>query len=945
MMKFISAILAATLLTAEGASAKKSVRKNTAPTISDIAAQSISEGSSTGTLAFTINDTQTASSSLKLSASSSNTKLVPKSSIVFGGSGENRTVTVTPIKSRKSRTGKAKITVTVSDGKLRRRDTFVLTVNANTAPTISDIAAQTINEGGSTGVIGFTIGDAHTTAGLLGLLTLSGNSSDTTLIPNANIVFGGSGANRTVTVTPTSGQTGTATITVTVSDGSLTRSDTFVLTVNAAPANTAPTISDIAAQTIDEGGTTGPIAFTIGDAQTASSSLTLSGSSSNTTLVPKSNIVFGGSGANRTVMVTPAGGQSGTATITVTVSDGSLSTSDTFVLMVNPAPTGMVDLGVLPGYTDSAASGVSGDGNTVVGYSMSPQGNRAFRWTAAGGMSDMGVLLGSNTSYADGVSADGGVVVGTSDDRAFRWTAAGRMSSLGALPGHANSYAHDISADGSVVVGYSRKGGENRAFRWTAAGGMTDLGTLPSQTYSEAYGVSADGDVVVGASGNRAFIWTAVGGMVDLGALPGQVNSYASGISADGNVVVGYSTGIYGQGGYRAFRWTAAGGMVDLGTLPDNNTSYISDFPTGVSADGSVVVGFSSNKAFRWTAAGGMVDLGALPGDDVPYSLYYANGVSHDGRIVVGFSQFGTNPIQYRAFRWIAPDPATPIRMSLIPAGSFTMGNSLTADADITDAPTRTVHLDAYYMSKYEVSKAVWDEVRNWAIINDYTDLTEGTGKASNHPVHSISWYDMVKWCNARSQKDGLTPVYYTNDAQTSIYKTGNVDVTNAQVKWAANGYRLPTEAEWEKAARGGLIGKRFPWGDTINHSQANYYANGADTYDLGESGYHASYATNAMPYLSPTGSFAANGYGLHDMAGNVFEWCWDWYAMYSTGSQINPRGPATGIAGFGTGRVLRSGSWGANASYSRSAYRDYINPSSTGYTGIGFRVVRSSTP
>ena len=123
---------------------------------------------------------------------------------------------------------------------------------------------------------------------------------------------------------------------MTVSDGALTASDTFVLTVNAV--NDAPTISDIANQTTTANTATGPLSFTVGDVETAAGSLTVSGSSNNTTLVPNGNIVFGGSGANRTVTVTPAANQSGTATITVTVSDGALTASDTFVLTVNCAP-------------------------------------------------------------------------------------------------------------------------------------------------------------------------------------------------------------------------------------------------------------------------------------------------------------------------------------------------------------------------------------------------------------------------------------------------------------------------------------------------------------------------------------------------------------------------------------------------------------------------------
>jgi formylglycine-generating enzyme required for sulfatase activity len=381
--------------------------------------------------------------------------------------------------------------------------------------------------------------------------------------------------------------------------------------------NTAPTISDIAAQTITEGNNTGALAFTVGDAQTAAGSLSVSGSSSNTTLVPNADIVFGGSGANRTVTVTPASSQTGTATITVTVSDGSLSASDTFLLTVNSA------------------------------------------------------------------------------------------------------------------------------------------------------------------------------------------------------------------------------------------------VPTG---------------------------------------------------------------------------------FALIPQGAFTMGDSLDG---LSDAPTRTVTLDAFYMGKYEVTKAEWDEVRTWGLSNGYTDLAAGSGKASNHPVHSITWYMMVKWCNARSQKEGLTPAYYTNDAQTTIYKTGNADVTNAQVKWNANGYRLPTEAEWEKAARGGLSGKRFPLGDTISHSQANYHARSSYSYDSSGSvnNLHPSYATGDYPYTSPVGALAANGYGLYGMAGNVWEWCWDWNGTYAAGSQTNPRGTTSG-----TLRVYRGGCWSYYANFSRVAFRNSGNPTITP-DYLGFRVLRSLAP
>jgi formylglycine-generating enzyme required for sulfatase activity len=285
------------------------------------------------------------------------------------------------------------------------------------------------------------------------------------------------------------------------------------------------------------------------------------------------------------------------------------------------------------------------------------------------------------------------------------------------------------------------------------------------------------------------------------------------------------------------------------------------------------------------------------------------------------------------------PDSAPAIEgFSLIPAGAFTMGNSVAADTDITDAPARTVTLDAFYMGKYEVTKAEWDEVKTWGLTNGYTDLADGAGKAGNHPVHSISWYDMVKWCNARSQKEGLAPVYYTNDAQTTIYKTGSVDVTNAQVKWTANGYRPPTETEWEKAARGGLSGKRFPWGDTINHDQSNFKNFENEDYQSGTRDYHPQYSVELQPYTAPVGSFDPNGYDLHDMAGNVWEMCWDIYGSYPSGNLNNPRGALSGAY-----RTFRGGSWDDEASCMRVALRGDDGLPGLKDEWTGFRLARSA--
>jgi len=284
-------------------------------------------------------------------------------------------------------------------------------------------------------------------------------------------------------------------------------------------------------------------------------------------------------------------------------------------------------------------------------------------------------------------------------------------------------------------------------------------------------------------------------------------------------------------------------------------------------------------------------------------------------------------------FRVTASDTApVPTSFALIPAGSFQMGNALPLTNEYSDElPVHTVNVSAFFMDKHEVTKALWDEVRAWGLNNGYTDLPTGKGKAVNHPVYSITWYSMVKWCNARSQKEGLLPCYTVSGA---VYKT--TDNSAVACNMNASGYRLPTEAEWEKAARGGLSGKRFPWGDTISRSQANYYGDTSNTvsYDFGPGGLNPTYNTGGSPYTAPVGSFAANGYGLYDMAGNVQEWCWDWTGAYGSGAVSDPTGPASGSL-----RVLRGGSGNIGAGDCRVSRRDSYYPAISNV--IGFRCAR----
>jgi formylglycine-generating enzyme len=292
-----------------------------------------------------------------------------------------------------------------------------------------------------------------------------------------------------------------------------------------------------------------------------------------------------------------------------------------------------------------------------------------------------------------------------------------------------------------------------------------------------------------------------------------------------------------------------------------------------------------------------------------------------------------SNQIKMRVRAWDLTSD-TGITFAPIPGGTYQIGNligNLIGDSDITDAAPVSVTLSPYYMAVHPTTKAEWDTVRTWAAANGYTDLAAGAGKALNHPVQMVKWYDVVKWANAASEKEGLTPCYKVSG---TVVRTGSSAAVTCD--WMANGYRLPTEAEWEVAARGGLSGKRFPWGDKISHSQANYCANSIIAYDLSGSvnDFHPTYKTGAMPYTSPVGSFAANGYGLYDIAGNVRQWCWDRYGTPYAGGG-DPRGAASGSR-----RVLRGGDWSLNASFARSAYRNGNAPANFDIN-IGFRLDR----
>ncbi|MEW4455928.1 Ig-like domain-containing protein [Bremerella sp. JC817] len=346
---------------------------NTAPTITSVDDQTIDQDTVTDPLVFTIGDAETAVEELVVSVESDNAELVDPTGIILTGDGTEKTLVVTPLAGA---TGSATITISVSDGEETSIETFVLTVNevgvGNTAPTISSVEDQAIDQDTATDPLLFTIGDAETAAEEL---TVSVESDNAELVDPAGIIVTGEGADKTLIVTPLAGATGSATITISVSDGEETSVETFVLTVSEVGAeNTVPTVTSVDDQTIDQDTATDPLVFTIGDAETAVEELVVSVESDNAELVDPTGIILTGDGADKTLVVTPLAGATGSATITISVSDGEETTVETFVLTVNEVvlgPTAEADSFGTDANTplDVDASGVltndSGDALTV----------------------------------------------------------------------------------------------------------------------------------------------------------------------------------------------------------------------------------------------------------------------------------------------------------------------------------------------------------------------------------------------------------------------------------------------------------------------------------------------------------------------------------------------------------------------------------------------------
>lgn len=254
----------------------------------------------------------------------------------------------------------------------------------------------------------------------------------------------------------------------------------------------------------------------------------------------------------------------------------------------------------------------------------------------------------------------------------------------------------------------------------------------------------------------------------------------------------------------------------------------------------------------------------------------------------------------------------------LIKGGTFKMGSSEDESQRENDELQHEVIIDDFYISPYEVTGEEYEEIMG---------ENPSTFKGQNLPVENVSWYEAIEYCNKLSEKEGLTPVY---------------QIEGDKVSWdlSANGYRLPTEAEWEYAARAGTT-TPFNTETSISDEEANYYGH----YPYGiEENYFSQDSLETKPgeYRQTTievGSFSPNKWGLYDMHGNVREWVYDYYGEYDVENNDNPTGPDTGSL-----KVNRGGRWNDYAKHLRSAFRSSLPPEQSS-SNLGFRIARDINP
>ncbi|MCL2442808.1 MAG: formylglycine-generating enzyme family protein, partial [Treponema sp.] len=268
----------------------------------------------------------------------------------------------------------------------------------------------------------------------------------------------------------------------------------------------------------------------------------------------------------------------------------------------------------------------------------------------------------------------------------------------------------------------------------------------------------------------------------------------------------------------------------------------------------------------------------------------------------------------------------TPIEMVQVPGGSFELGRNLGTGGGSDVTPVSTVNISGFYMGKYQVTQEQYLAVMgtNPSYFHGGSGREPAAGEVQGRrPVETVSWYEAIVFCNRLSIMEGLTPAYIISGSTNpndwgTVPTTWNATWNAVQIVSGSTGYRLPTEAQWEYAAKGG------------NGSPGNFTYSGSNDPDPDTVAW---YSTNSGSRTHEVGKKAPNSLGLYDMSGNVWEWCWDWWGNYTSTTKTDPTG-----APSGTIRVLRGGSRNNSAEYVRSVIRYYDVPYYR-HSIYGFRV------
>jgi formylglycine-generating enzyme len=483
--------------------------------------------------------------------------------------------------------------------------------------------------------------------------------------------------------------------------------------------------------------------------------------------------------------------------------------------------------------------------------------------------------------------------------------------------------------------GSGDNGGGNIAVTFsgvTANGSVSQTTTQLAFTFSQAItGLSADDITLNGVSG------------VTKGTLNGSGPTYTLGIS-------GFTTGgslrvAVAKAGYTI---SDSSKTVTIYYFPEVTLSNVT--ANGSASQTTTQLTFTFSQAFSYydylnvsdiTLSGiSGVTKGTISGSGATYTLSIS-GFTTGGSLNVAVTKTGytisgspqTVTIYYFSNIPISP---TGIEMVSIPAGTFTMGSPETEPNRGSYETQHSVTLSGFYMGKYQVTQEQYQAVMGTNPSNFKSVVTGESGTPGKLPVEMVNWYDAIVFCNKLSIKEGLSPVYsISGSTNPAVWGTVPTDESSPTVitTWSAvvmdkskNGYRLPTEAEWEYACRAGTT---------------TAFNNGNDDYtNTASVGAVAWYDGNSGNKTHQVGLKTANAWGLYDMHGNVGEWCWDWYDDYPSSSLNNPTGPVEIVYPY---RVLRGGSCGSYGYSLRSACRNAKYPPDR-YRDLGFRLVRSGS-